>query len=863
MDERLGQVLEGKAGNYVFPFLWLHEGGRDQLPERIRMVLESGCMEFCVESRPHEEFCRQGWWEDLTVILSEAKKLGMGVWILDDKHFPTGYANGILKEKYLERRQWFLREHHVDVVGPMKAASVLLPYLDPEEEEQVLAVVAFRRVDSGELLAGEGILLKDTEQGFLYWNVPEGFYRIFFLIKTRRGYAGNHREYISGLETYSVQALIEAVYEPHYEHFSEYFGNTLVGFFSDEPGFCAQHIGPWGQDTGLYYRTVGQPGMALPWSDEVMGRMVQGSGGLAKGQMDVSSVLRHLPGLWYPMGEGAPELRLAYMNAVTKLWEQNFSGQLGAWCRAHGVAYTGHIIEDMNADMRLGSSAGHYFRALSGQDMSGIDIVLHQVLPGFADYEAAAMIGNGTAGNEFFHYVLPKLGVSLARIQPRMQGRAMCEVFGAYGWAEDISCMKWMIDFLLVRGITRFVPHGFTDHYPDFDCPPHFYAQGKNPQFEGFAKLMGYVNQMAHLLEGTELKTEGAIFYMAEAEWMSTPLRRTMNRVAKVLYDAHIDFDILPLDALKVAKVQDKTLIMNGHEHRFLVVPYAEHYPKELYQLTEKFDGEGVPVFWLSEAEGQEGISLRDLISIIREKELAFWYKTAASHLRIGHFVRGTANWFLLFWENVQKELEEIVVLPCKGEFFRLDLLNGKINRDFTEDGRVTVKLTPYQSELLLFDQLPAEFRQRLSEPGTWENQKEPRLLWEIELLEQGKEDRFRKVREASELFSITGREGWPQFSGRIRYRTELWLEEGIGAGIDLGQVGGTAKLAINGIELGMRICAPYRWDISEVARGGSNLVEVEVANTLVHRLRDRFSEYMQIRPSGLLGPVRVYYIIK
>ena len=29
----------------------------------------------------------------------EAKKKGMKLWILDDKHFPTGYANGLIEKK--------------------------------------------------------------------------------------------------------------------------------------------------------------------------------------------------------------------------------------------------------------------------------------------------------------------------------------------------------------------------------------------------------------------------------------------------------------------------------------------------------------------------------------------------------------------------------------------------------------------------------------------------------------------------------------------------------------------------------------------------------------------------------------------
>ena len=79
----------------------------------------------------------------------------------------------------------------------------------------------------------------------------------------------------------------------------------------------------------------------------------------------------------------------------------------------------------------------------------------------------------------------------------------MCEIFGAYGWAEGVKMMKWLTDFMLVRGINCFVPHAFSMRFPDPDCPPHFYARGRNPQFRAFGVLMQYMNRMSHILTET------------------------------------------------------------------------------------------------------------------------------------------------------------------------------------------------------------------------------------------------------------------------------------------------------------------------------------------------------------------------
>ena len=60
----------------------------------------------------------------MDIILDEAKKHGMKVWILDDSHFPTGFANGALKDASPELARQFLYYSSVEVLGPMKSAQL-------------------------------------------------------------------------------------------------------------------------------------------------------------------------------------------------------------------------------------------------------------------------------------------------------------------------------------------------------------------------------------------------------------------------------------------------------------------------------------------------------------------------------------------------------------------------------------------------------------------------------------------------------------------------------------------------------------------------------------------------------------------
>ena len=77
---------------------------------------------------------------------------------------------------------------------------------------------------------------------------------------------------------------------------------------------------------------------------------------------------------------------------------------------------------------------------------------------------------------------------------------------------------------------------------------------------------------------------------------------------------------------------------------------------------------------------------------------------------------------------------------------------------------------------------------------------------------------------------------------------------------LDLGRVGTSAKLTVNGVDLGVRFSAPYSFDVTDVLKDGENKIVVTVGNTLTQKIRDRFSFNMLIAPSGLLGDMSLKY---
>ena len=117
--------------------------------------------------------------------------------------------------------------------------------------------------------------------------------------------------------------------------------------------------------------------------------------------------------------------------------------------------------------------------------------------------------------------------------------------------------------------------------------------------------------------------------------------------------------------------------------------------------------------------------------------------------------------------------------------------------------------------------------------------------------------DIFTEYKETNKLFNITGKDEKPHFSGHILYKTSFEAKKGKYI-LDLGYVGEIAEVTLNGKNIGSRVIPPYTFDISDAVKDGENELLIEVTNTNVFLLRDRFSAYMRIEPSGLLGPVKL-----
>ncbi len=856
MDRKVKECLNGEHGSYILPFLWLHGESKERVREEILAIKSSGIKEFCAESRPYDNFCKDEWWDDFGFILKTARELDMRVWLLDDQKFPTGYANGYLeKEENAHLRKRLIREIQIDVVGPMKNAKVFVGGRI-DKNERVINIVAYKSNSLGEALDYKSAidLTDKLNDGMVYFDIPAGAWRVSVTLETT--YENKNERlfyYIDMLNPDSCHAMIDAIYEPHYEHFKEYFGNTFRGFFSDEPGFLNVAY--------TYYNALGQIGTRYPWRDDLPKLIAKSAG------IDEKTVWLCLPALWEDLGEISSLIRMHYMEVVTKLYSENFSYMLGNWCRTHNVMYIGHVIEDMGAHTRLGYGSGHYFRALDGQDMAGIDIVLMQDVPGILNsVHRAPLADGGKADPAFFRYTLPKLASSHAHIQPLKKGRAMCEVFGAFGWAEGLPFMKGLADVMLASGVNYFVPHAFSPKEEDEDCPPHFYNGGKNIQYPLFKNLMDYMGRASHVLSDGIHKADVAVLYNAEGEWTGGK-NQLFYDLCRALTQGLIDFDIIPYDTLLDAQVTNGRLNINGEEYGALIVSESEIMPISRLYCFETLANKGLNVIFTDSlpkksAENTdisqilshlETVPSDEIVSTLRAR--GFCHVSGKgkdiSSLRFYHVVRENEDVYLFSNENIYNDIDEYITLAQSGKCLIYDPWDNKCYYDEAENGALHLRLEKGNMIFVIFGcEIPNGTPKMMYEQ---EREALP-IRFEIALKEEG-EGEFKTIAENSECFDVSAPDRYPHFSGEIRYRATFEAKDGFDV-IDLGQVGEVAEVWLNGKYLGARINAPYKFSMKNAIKQGENELEIIVKSNLAHKRPDWFSSYMQIPPSGIIGEI-------
>jgi len=488
-----------------------------------------------------EAYLSPEYFQMFKVLVEEAKKRDLRVWIIDDAGYPSGFAGGLISEKKPELRMQALT---IAQTLPVKGGESLKQAVGPDTVAATATNAADERVAVS--IANGGIAWTAPAGGDWSVRVVE---HVFRTSPTASATNLTHRkDTTQSVEDYmdpaATMAWIQFTHEGYLKAMPEEFGKTIIGFRGDEPDYSIA---------------------GLPWTPKLFERFEQVKG------YDVRPYVAAM--LMASGGRGETLVKLTdaelrakadYYDVFSQMFADGFFKVQGEWCAAHGVEYQVHLNHE-EMEMQLVRSEGDFMRDMKYVEVPGIDAIWHQIWTDtIADY--------------------PRLASSAAHIYGHP--RSFTESFGAYRPAPDLAMARYVLTEQIVRGIT--LTEGMS--YGASSPPPADATQQPAPAAAGpprlrvpaamadpgWPALMDYIRRLTYVMAMGRPGAEVAVYLPSSSMWLGDAASDVaFVSTERMLAERQIDFDIIGLDALATDLKAGPGVFetMSGNKYRVVVLP--------------------------------------------------------------------------------------------------------------------------------------------------------------------------------------------------------------------------------------------------------------------------------------------------
>lgn len=490
-------------------------------------------------------------WKTLESAVQRAKELGMTLWLYDEQGYPSGNAGGLTLK---DQPEWEARGlYAVDLPAPESVGFTL-----PEGKVVSLAAYPVKR-GKPQLAGAIRLETKVDAARKLQWTPPAGAWRVQGFVENRL-YEGTHasanlfskRPYINLLMREPTGRFLElnhSAYAAHFPKLSQAFEAT----FTDEPSLMS-----------MFMRQ--QPYAALPWAPELPARFRADHG---------YDLLPHLPSLLGDVEPDSAKVRCAFWTTVGNLVSENYFGQIQDWCRAHGVASSGHLLAEEGILDHVGYY-GNFYQCLRRMDYPGIDCLTSD--PNNVAWYIAKLIGSAS---------------DLIGAPKRMSETS--DHSQRYRPAGD-SRPPLVVSADQIRGTCNLL------YLNGINTTTSYYSWA-GLSMDGVRDINYYVGRLGVPLTGGEHRCDIAVFYPIESiQAHYTPSNAGPTRdascrqiaisyrtVSEQLFQSRHDFDYLDSRALETAQVDGDALSIAEEHYRVLVLPTVSTLPLEAWQKVAAF----------------------------------------------------------------------------------------------------------------------------------------------------------------------------------------------------------------------------------------------------------------------------------
>ena len=560
-----------------------------------------------------------------------------------------------------------------------------------------------------------------------------------------------------------AEKFIELTHEAYYRNFRRDFGKTLRFAFMDEP-----------RVPGTLLKNY------LAWCPDLPEQFKKHYG------YELEPYLELL------VDDTAPEtVKIDFHDLVSKLFVKRFLLPVRNWCRKHDLLNGGHFGGEDEYERAILHGHGHIMRSLRAFDLPGVDAIWRQVFP-------------GKENSQF-----PKLASSIANQAGRKQ--AVGEIFAVYGNGLTPENRRFLIDYMLVRGINTLVFSKIAiSHRRQFvlGCRPHLGPV--DPLWKYSKSMHEYTARAAWLLTRGTPVVPNAVYFDMRSIWAGgkylTDSVAQQRKAADTLMQGQCDFDFVDDDALEKAKVCDGVLRVGKMSYQSLTVPESHFIPEKVRQVIAN-PVSAVPV------------SLLDV-------------EPAAPMLRVCK--RKWGKRMIYFCVNESAEALDLTLTLKEAPVLYLDLADLSEYR--LDSPTFRWHFEPFGSAFFLTG------KEGKKELEYFEPETELTTAWSLRPLRKhlvGESDfeilPCKEKAVAAELGDwspVLGKD----FSGDAVYRTVFHTGES-DLVLDIGKVCFCASVKLNGVELGSCFLPPFRFSLAPALKKGRNILEITVSNTLANAL--------------------------
>jgi hypothetical protein len=411
----------------------------------------------------------------------------------------------------------------------------------------------------------------------------------------------NEPGYLDTLSTRAVRGFIEMTHERYYKECGKYFGKVICGFFTDEPAAMMNRI----ENNNNLWQALG-----LPWTPLLPAEFKNRFG------YDIEPHYKKLA------ESGSSTVKRHYWQLVKKMHVDAYHGQIGRWCRQHGVKYTGHVGED--SPLQEVRFAGSIYQSLGQMDEPGIDF-----------------LGCGPEPDQRF--IENMVVTSLARHHGN--ARVFCEAFGISSFDLRLGEMLRRAEMMGLYGVSDIALMGFHQSLHGFRkrvyWPPIFRESPWWPFYpefrDAFARSVGLASLGRRHVRYAILYPQNALeetdpFYTDLWAWQDIG-SKMIDRLGHAVYAAGETFEFVFPEMLCEGNAADGKIIFPFAEYDAILAPGDVPFFEESINTLNRFEREGVkihrePIEPLAEILKKESPSWSSLATIQADFEKVRIYRS-------------------------------------------------------------------------------------------------------------------------------------------------------------------------------------------------------------------------------------------